>query len=248
MTKKLLLPFVLCLLTFLTGCVRYDFGVNFDSQHRGAIVQHIKLGEQLTSFDKADAKKWLTSIEDRARDLQGKIKQISPEEIVVTIPFNNGSDLASKFNKFFNPNFQQESPSNSDISELVPLNFEMSLNQSNALLLERNRLSVNIDLRALEAFSEDSELVIAPSSLIDLEFSLNTPWGSRNLIREDSLTPEINTQDNQLVWKLEPGQINYIEAVFWVPSFLGIGTLFIILLIVAGFYFKYKRFPLINYN
>ena len=28
----------------LSGCVKYDAAVNFESQHRGEIVQHIKLG------------------------------------------------------------------------------------------------------------------------------------------------------------------------------------------------------------
>ena len=45
-----ILPLVFCLLTLVTGCVQYEVGVNFESQTRGEIVQHIKLGERLTSF------------------------------------------------------------------------------------------------------------------------------------------------------------------------------------------------------
>jgi hypothetical protein len=37
-----ILPLVFCLLTLVTGCVQYDVGVNFESQTRGEIVQHIK--------------------------------------------------------------------------------------------------------------------------------------------------------------------------------------------------------------
>jgi len=62
-----LLPFVLCLLTLVTGCVQYDVGVNFDSQTRGEIVQHIKLGDKLTSFSSETVGEWLKSVERRVR-------------------------------------------------------------------------------------------------------------------------------------------------------------------------------------
>jgi hypothetical protein len=83
--------------------VEYDVGVTFNSPHRGEIVQHIKLGERLTSFSGDSAQEWLTSIERRVRQLQGKTKRVSNEEITVTIPFNNGAELEAKFNEFFNP-------------------------------------------------------------------------------------------------------------------------------------------------
>ena len=34
----------------LSGCVKYDVGLNFDNSNSGELVQHIKLGERLTSF------------------------------------------------------------------------------------------------------------------------------------------------------------------------------------------------------
>ncbi|MGH8002383.1 MAG: DUF3153 domain-containing protein [Brasilonema sp.] len=243
MNKKIL-PFAFCLLIFLTGCVRYDVGINFDDQHQGEIVQHIKLGQQLTALSQAEANNWLESVERRARQLQGKSQHISPQEIVVTIPFNNGQELATKFNQFFNPN-PQKSPQSikRDNLDLVQLNSELSLQQSNLLLLERNQLSLNVDLRALGVLSNQGNIIVSPGSLIDLDFILNTPWGAKNIINEVSLTPEIRNGGHQLVWHLQPGQINTIEAIFWLPSFLGLGTLIIVLLMLAGFYLKYKRFP-----
>ncbi|MGK7874809.1 MAG: DUF3153 domain-containing protein [Xenococcaceae cyanobacterium] len=239
-----LLPLIFCVLIFLTGCVHYDVGVNFKHQHHGAIVQHIKLGEQLTNLSQSEAQKWLTSIEERARQLQGKTQEISQQEIVVTIPFSNGKELALKFNKFFNPNPQKASQSAKvDALDLVQLNSEMSLRQSNLLLLERNRLSLSVDLRALGVLSNQGNLIVSPGSLIDLEFALKTPWGARSIVGENSLSPEVRNGERQLVWQLQPGQINYIEAVFWVPSPLGLGTIVIVLLMLAGFYIKYKRFP-----
>jgi len=60
-------------------------------------VQHIKLGERLTSFSGDSAQEWLNSIERRAQQLQGKTKR-SNQEVTVTIPFNNGAELEAKFN------------------------------------------------------------------------------------------------------------------------------------------------------
>ena len=95
---KKFFPLLCCLLFLLTGCVHYDVGINFDNQHHGVIVQHIKLGEQLTTLSEKDAQKWLNSIAKRTQKLQGKVKSVSPQEIIVTVPFNNGQELVTKFN------------------------------------------------------------------------------------------------------------------------------------------------------
>lgn len=242
--NKLIFTCAFLLLTLLTGCVRYDVGINFDSQYQGAIVQYIKIGEQFTSFNQSEAKKWLTSIENRTKELDGRIDRTSPQEITVTIPFGNGRDLVEKFNNFFNPNtsnkYKAVSP---DGLDLVQLNSQMSLNQTNLLLFERDRLNLNVDLRALGVLSSQGKIIVSPGSLIDLKFQLNTPLGGRSINNGDALSAE--KLGNRLVWQLQPGQINHIEAAFWVPSPLGIGTVAIALLMVAGFYLKYKRLPLI---
>ncbi len=95
----------------LSGCVNYDVGVNFDNSNHGELVQHIKLGERLTSFSGDYVYEWLNSIERRARKLEGKTKRISPEEIIVTIPFSNGQELQQKFNEFFNSRVNQKDES-----------------------------------------------------------------------------------------------------------------------------------------
>jgi hypothetical protein len=243
--NKLLLVFSCLLLTFLTGCVRYDVGVNFNNQQNGAIVQYIKIGEQFTSFNQSEAKKWLTSIEDRAKELQGSIKRTSPQEIAVTIPFGNGKELAEKFNQFFNPDLKTRSKSVSkDALDLVQFNSQMSLNQKNLLLFERDRLNLNVDLRALGVLSSQGKVIVNPGSLVDIKFQLNTPLAARSITSIDSLNPE--KVGNILVWHLQPGQINHIEAVFVIPSYIGIGTVAIVALMVSGFYLKYKRLPLLN--
>lgn len=229
----------------LSGCVQYDVGVNFEGQHRGAIVQHIKLGEQLTSFSNEQAQEWLRSIEHRARQLQGKTKRLSDEEIVVTIPFNNGTELESKFNQFFNPVAKKTSSSEAgDTVGLPSFDSKLHLRQGNLFVVQRNKLSFDVDLRSLGVLSAKGNVIVSPSSLLDLQFSLETPWGARTANKlENAISPEVYDDGHQLVWKLQPGQLNHIEAVFWLPSPLGVGTLAILLLVLAGFYVKYKSFP-----
>ena len=237
-----LLPVILCLVVLLTGCVRYDVGVNFNTPQSGTIVQHIKIGEQLTSFSPSDAKKWLNSVEERSRKLKGNVKKLNPQEIIVTIPFHNGKELAEKFNQFFHTDLPDVSVIPKGEIDLVKLDSRISLQQSNLFFVERNNLDLTIDLRALGVLSNQGKIIVSPDSLIDLEFQLNTPWIARSVSNEENLEPTANVA-NGLVWQLQPGQINHIEAVFWLPSPLGMGAAAIILLMVTGFFLKYRRFP-----
>ena len=238
-----LLPIVLCLVTLLTGCVRYDVGINFNTPHNGTIVQYIKIGEQLTSLSQSEARKWLNSIEERARTLQGKVKKVNSQEVLVTIPFGNGRELSEKFNQFFHTDTDVNPAIVSDKIDLVQLDSEISLKQNNLIFLERNNLDLTIDLRALGVLSNQGKIIVSPGSLIDLEFQLNTPLVAHSIAGENNLEPTRVTPGKGMIWQLEPGQINHIQAVFWLPSPLGIGATIIILLMVLGYFLKYRRLP-----
>jgi hypothetical protein len=229
----------------LSGCVNYEVGVNFEGEHRGKIVQHIQLGEQLTNFSNSQAQEWVKSIERRAQQLEGKTKRLSNQDIIVTIPFNSGAELESKFNQFFNPVVKEGSSSKTvETVDLPKFDSKFHLNQGNFLFWQRNQLSYDLDLRSLGVLSANGNIIISPGSLLDLQFSLETPWGARSIEKADNaITPEVYDNGHQLVWTLKPGQLNHLEAVFWLPSPLGIGTFVILLLILGGFYWKYKSFP-----
>ena len=229
----------------LSGCVNYEVGVNFEGEHRGKIVQHIQLGEQLTNFSNSQAQEWVKSIERRAQQLQGKTKRLSNQDIIVTIPFNSGEELESKFNQFFNPVVKKNSPSNTvETINLPKFDSKFHLNQGNFLFWQRNQLSYDLDLRSLGVLSANGNIIISPGSLLDLQFSLETPWGAKSIEKaDDAITPEVYDDGHQLVWTLKPGQLNHLEAIFWLPSPLGIGTFVIVLLVLGGFYWKYKSFP-----
>lgn len=229
-------------LFLLTGCVEYDLGVDFQTQHQGKIVQTITLSKQLTSINQTETEELLRSLDKKVRQLQGKTKRVSPQEIVISIPFNNGQELVSKFSQFFTPKFETN-----DYENLLQINSNISLEESNLLLLEREKLKLIVDLTSLGVFSQEGNLIVSPESLLNLNFSLRTPFGARNIQKITNIEPEIN-QGKKLVWHLQPGKINEIEVIFWIPSALGIGTLLIILLMMIGFYFKYRRFPWVTTN
>jgi hypothetical protein len=243
-SKNPILWVVLLISLLLSGCVNYDLGINFDNPNRGEFVQHIKLEEKLTSFSGDSVYEWLNSIERRARKLEGKTRRVSKEEVFVSIPFSSGQELQAKFNKFFQPNGNQTSQSveSESKSELPKIESNLLVFQNNFLLLVRNRLIYDLDLRSLALISSNGNVLANPGSILNLDFSLNTPWGARNVEKTENVIPP-EKKGHQLVWKLKPGKLNHIEVVFWLPSPLGIGTLLIILFVWAGFYLRYTFMP-----
>lgn len=243
--KRIRLVCILLLASLLlSGCVDYDLGVKINNANYGKFVQHIKLGEKLTSFSGDAVYEWLDSIERRARELDGKAKRISQEEVLVTIPFSNGRELQRKYNTFFNSrnDYKSRSKKAESESELPKIESNLQLKQSNFLLLVRNQLIYDLDLRSLGLISSKGNALTNTGSIIDLEFSLNTPWGASSIEKtEDAIEPLRN--NNQLSWKLKSGQLNHVEAVFWLPSPMGIGTLLIALFVGLGFFLRYSFMP-----
>ena len=173
--KRIRLVCILLLASLLlSGCVDYDLGVNINNANYGKFVQHIKLGEKLTSFSGDAVYEWLDSIERRARELDGKAKRISQEEVLVTIPFSNGRELQRKYNRFFNSRNNSKSRSKKAESEshLPKIESNLLLKQSNFLLLVRNQLIYDLDLRSLGLISSKGNALTNTGSIIDLEFSL----------------------------------------------------------------------------
>lgn len=234
------LGFLLLCGLLLSGCVRYDVGVTFQGQFAGSITQEIELGEQLTSFSQGEVKTWLKTLEQRAKSLQGKVERVSERHLKLTIPFSNGAELNRKFNQFFNPTEQTpEQRAAAQGEDIVELSAGLGLTQSNLLLLERDRLRLEVDLRSLGGLSGDNQQLLNTNSLLNLTFSLATPWGAR------AVNPQIPVEEggDHLLWQLQPGQLNYIEAVFWLPSSLGLGTVAIIAFVVVGILVKNRFRP-----
>ncbi len=240
---RFLLPIVLCLATLLTGCVDYDVGVDFTTPYSGEITQHIKVSDKLSNLAPSDTKRWLNSLEKRSRQLKGKVKKLDSQELLLTIPFGNGAELAEKFNQLFQSSIVPNATIPKDQADLIKLNSQVSIHQSNLIFVERNSLDLMIDLRALSVLSQQDKIIIEPNAIADLEFQLTTPWIAHSVSHADDLEPINNTLKKGLVWQLHPGEINHIEAVFWLPSPIGIGAAGIIVVMILGFLLKYRRFP-----
>ncbi|NET46930.1 DUF3153 domain-containing protein [Okeania sp. SIO2B3] len=237
--KVILISFLAVLL--LNGCVQYEVGINFESQNHGEIVQHIKLADELNNFSGTIVSEWLKSIETRVGKLQGKTKKISSQEILVTIPFNNGAELEEKFNQFFKPIDAQESDNSAaDITADLPkLESHIEVSQNNLFLALRNKLSIDLDL---QLSTSNSKVIVNPDELLDLEFQLTTPWGFSNIqATENETITYLN--DQEIVWKLNPGESNSLDVVFWIPSPIGIGTILIGLFVYLGIALKYQVLP-----
>ncbi|NEN90868.1 MAG: DUF3153 domain-containing protein [Okeania sp. SIO3H1] len=237
--KVILISFLAVLL--LNGCVQYEVGINFESQNHGEIVQHIKLADELNNFSETIVSEWLKSIETRVGKLQGKTKKISSQEILVTIPFNNGAELEEKFNQFFKPIDAQESDNDAaDITADLPkLESHIEVSQNNLFLALRNKLSIDLDL---QLSTSNSKVIVNPDELLDLEFQLTTPWGFSNIEATENETITY-LSDREIVWKLNPGESNSLDVVFWIPSPIGIGTILIGLFVYLGIALKYQVLP-----
>jgi len=256
--RWILLAIILLCYLAISGCVQYDVGVNFAGPHQGVLVQHIRLEEELSGLGGKQAHQWLKSVEARVASLSGQIKRSSPQEITVQIPFNSGQELVEKFNAFFQSS--QVSSSKQKNQETLPdLDLRFDLQQSNFLLLQRNHLQLDLDLRSLGLVSPEGEVIINPGSLFELEFSLESPWGARNITKvaktdkaiapivssivSSIVSPIVSQNGHKLTWQLLPAQLNHLEAVFWLPSPIGLGAVVIMLLTLAGFYGKYRQLP-----
>lgn len=226
----------------ISGCVQYDVGVNFAGPNQGVFVQHIRFDEELSNFGSKQSRQWLSKIETKAKSLAGEVRRDSPQEVTVKIPFTSGQELAEKFNVFFQP--QQVGKNQQSEQESLPdLDIRFDLQQSNLLLLQRNHLQIDLDLRSLGLVSPEGEVIINPASLFELGFSLEAPWGAKNIPADHGLIPITSPDGHKLTWQLQAAEVNHLEAVFWLPSPIGLGALVIILFILAGFYAKYRQLP-----
>lgn len=225
---------ILPLALLLCSCVNYDVGVNFKNQHSGEIVQTIKLDARLAAINGTSAQQWLDSLEQRARQLQGKTLRPSSQELQVKIPFTTSKDFVQKFNRFF-----AGQSTSSDLSGDAAIASHLSLQQANALLLLRSHLVLDVDLHSLGIASENEGIIVNPGNLLTLDFRLNTPWGSQDKLRGASAIPG-ESYPGGMVWHLHPGQLNHIEAYFWLPSPLGLGSLAVVGLVLGGTWLKQK--------
>jgi hypothetical protein len=226
-----------CILAIaLSGCVKYETGINFSSVNYGEIVQHIQIGEQLNSFSQQAVKTWIASIEARTRAAQGRIEYLNGGEVNVIIPFNNSRELVDKLDGYFNSTARSSQDDSS-------FKAHMQIQQNNFFLVVRNHLTYDIDLRSQIVKSTDPKVSIASGDLVDINFSIQSPWGVNSPDLPDSIKGISGSNDRQKSWKIQSGQMNHLEAFFWLPNPLGIGSIVILFISILGYYLKYRELP-----
>ncbi|WP_310484060.1 DUF3153 domain-containing protein [Chamaesiphon sp. VAR_48_metabat_403] len=220
----------------LSGCVKYDTGINFTNISDGEIVEHIQLGEQLNTFSQNAVKTWIASIRQRTMQAQGHLERLSDREYKVTIPFNNPQELVTKIARYFNPNSTQSGTG-------PQLNSQMQIDRSNFFLVIRNHLTYDIDLRALSIDTVDAKISVDATNSVNLNFSIYSPWGVKNIATDRQVVTIATSDPNQLTWQLKPGRVNHIDAIFWLPNPLALGAVVIVLISAIGYYIKYRQLP-----
>lgn len=237
LVKLRLIWIILIAFLFLSGCVRYEVGLTFQDANHGTIVQHVQLSNQLTGVSRATANLWLDQLAAQAQQLGGKTRHPSEREWVMTIPFYNAKDLATKFDRFFQV-VTAASFAGKRSMESAPVS-QFQIQTNNLILWQRNHLQYDLDLRSLAVIPDadnTATLLINPKDLLNLEFTLNTADGAQSV--NSSVSPIIRKQGKQLVWSLQPGEVNHLEVIFWVPSPIGIGAAVIIVLVIGGMFAK----------
>ncbi|MEX0268167.1 DUF3153 domain-containing protein [Leptolyngbyaceae cyanobacterium UHCC 1019] len=222
----------------LSGCIDYDTTIHYRSPNQGEFVQHIQLSERLQPLNSEVQQRWIEAIEQTTRKLGGKLQR-NADGLSVAIPFISSADLEKKFNQFYN-GLGQSMRVAAD-SSIPSVAGHLAIQHSNFLLIERNRLRYEIDLRSLGVRSTTGDVLVSPTSLITLEFKLDTPWGSRSNANLETLKPRSLKGGKTLIWTLIPGAENWIDTTFWMPNPLGLGSVAILLFVLLGRFFKYPQ-------
>lgn len=222
--RRWFLTGLVCMMAcFCSGCFQYDLTLHFDHQAHGQIQQRIQLSQRTAALTAPAVDTWLQTMKTRVRALGGTVTQRQPDQLMLTVPFSSGSDLASCYRQLF----QTDSGGSLAIPGIARVPSQLTLDQASRILAVRNHLVLDLNLQELPQSDRWEP---------QLQFILQTPWGLSH-IAPDSLPGQAGPQ--QTSWSLQPGQSHHIDVVFWVPSLLGLGSLAIALVVLLGYFLKY---------
>ena len=200
----------------LGGCVDYQLGIRFDSQTHGVLTQTLHLDDQFVALNKDARQQWLQIFIQEAKTFSGNVTSLEDGTLQLQIDFYNGADLAQKFNRLFAKDGLM-----TQVPGAPPLLAHLDLVQENWGVALQNQLHADIDLSALQADS-----AIGDGGALDR-------W------RTLGLSFQIDSIKGTRQWPLTPGQVNKIDATFWIPSPIGIGAVVIAVLCAGGYAVRY---------
>lgn len=217
----------------LGGCFQSDLTLHFDHHNRGVMMQSIRLDQGIRLFANPTLEAWLTALKQQIGDLGGSFTQ-TPDQINLAVPFSTAADLEQEFSQTWAALAAIDPLA---LAGLNPLPVSLRIQQSYWLLASRNHLICDFDLQSLK----DLGGLHQPERGQDwASFSLRvaTPWGSRVL--GSSPQPLATSQSREVHWQLQTGAVNHLDVVFWLPDVVGIGTLIIALVVVFGYFLRYR--------
>ncbi|MEB3274327.1 MAG: DUF3153 domain-containing protein [Prochlorothrix sp.] len=231
----------------LSGCLQYDLGLRFDHQTSGAIVQTFTLTPETRSLGTGLLQEWFVSLDRQAPTVPSLGQWVTPDRYVMTIPFAGAMDLTQKFTQVIPPaatataaaTVPQSSSTTAPLAAtaawrgaLPPIAATLNLEQDNRLLAIHTHLNLTLDLRPLARLDRQGRSLLAPSAPLQINFSLETPWG----LDWAETSPTVSPQQwgRRVIWSLPVGAVTTIETAFWLPSPVGIGSIGIGLLMLLG--------------
>ncbi|MBU6229887.1 MAG: DUF3153 domain-containing protein [Cyanobacteria bacterium REEB459] len=217
----------------MSGCLASDLTVHFDYQGGGQIVQSIHLSQGQGLLTSPNLETWLTTLQKQVRPLGGRLSR-TPDRLDLVVPFVNSQDLEQRFSQTWTA---MASIDRLMGSPLNPLPVSLKIHQTHWLLVNRNHLVGDFDLHSLRHIPGQGPTE-ASQSWVRLAFRLVTPWGSRVL----ASSPEAAaiSPAGELSWQLQPGALNHLDVIFWLPDVVGIGSLIIALIVVLGYVLRYR--------
>lgn len=241
---------ILVAFLLLSGCVRDDLGLSFRDANHGTLTQQIRFSSQLVGISQVGADLWLEALSKQTTQMGGKVGHPAEREWLLTVPFHNVKELEQKFEQFegliersaSSRSSSTSSPTSSSTARPAPIS-TLKIASNNLILGQRHHLSYDLDLRSLGIVpnvTNTATVLVDPKELLVLDFQLKTPWGARlpKTATANTLAPAVYRNGKQLVWTLKPGEANHLEAVFWLPSSVGIGSAFILGLVIIGMFLK----------
>ncbi len=239
----------------LSGCLRYDLTLRFDHQTHGQISQTIDLSERGAALAQPTLAPWLEALQGRSRPLGGQLSQ-GPQTVTLTVPFGTAADLGDRFQQLFADSPSSaiapgakvaagetspgDSPAYLQLLGWEPVPFALDIEQTNWLLASRTHLTYTLDLSQLPLESPRPGNEPAEAAWADLRFRLQVPWGLADIA--PTATAPLAQDSTGATWSLKPGQITAIDAVFWLPNAIALGSVGIVALVLAGYGLRYRIF------
>lgn len=224
----------------LTGCIYSRLGVEFNWLGGGSVVQTLKIDRSLVQAGGSELEKLMQGLVRRTQELGGETRRQS-DSLQLSIPFKDEADFRRKANLFLGqPLAAPVAPAPPTPTLPAPVNTEpvitnrlppvpttatpLQLTTSDYWLWTTHRIAADLDLRVPLGATFRA---VAPG-LLQLEFALTTPLPA-------SASNSDFQEGQTLIWQIEPGQLNRLEAEFVIPNvallvlLTGVGVVLVLL-------------------